>query len=145
MATLQVWTNGAWATYSTASPAPPGKVQYFRSIGHSAAAADGTAAFPTAGAKRIVAYLGNIASGTLTAGDLEIAAVCFTGGDAPTHATCRFEQLHGATHSNGVLTTVATGVRAAYSEVCAAQSSVQYVSPAGTTTDFDIIIEVHYE
>lgn len=143
MATLQILQGDTWETYS--GQPSVGDVVYFRSIGHSAAAADGTSAFPTAGAKRVVAYLGNIASGTLTAGDLEIAAVCLTTGDAPTHTSVRFEQLHGATHSNGLLTTVAANAKAAYSEVCAAQSSVQYVSPAGTTTDFDIIIEVHYK
>ena len=144
MATLQVWTNGAWATYTSSTPAPPGKVQYFRSIGHSAAAAESTAAFPTSGASHVVAYLGNIASGTLTAGDLEIGVTCFPEGDTPTHTAVRFEQSHGSIHSNGVLTTVATAVRAAYSEMLGAKAQVFYASPAGTTTDFDIIIEVHY-
>jgi len=143
MATLQVYTAGAWATYSTSSVPPVGRVMYYRHQGETSTSLGASDPFPTAGASHVIAYLGTVNSGTVTGTTIEVGAEAFTPA-APTLPHVGYSAASGGVSIAGAPhgTTPASN-SAAYCQVTAAQSIVSFTL-AGASPNADIIIEVHY-
>lgn len=143
MATLQVFKNGAWATYSSSQAPPVGRVIYYRHQGETSTSAVVSDPFPTAGASHVVAYLGTVNSGTVTGTSIDIVPEAFPEA-SPTLANPFVSSAAGGTSIQGAPhgTTPASNT-AAYSEALAAKSAVA-ITLAGSTPDADIVIEVHY-
>jgi hypothetical protein len=141
MATLQIYNEGSWETYSSQNPL--GKVVYYRWQGETSTSLVASDPFPTAGASHVVAYLGTVNSGTVTGTTLNIAVEAFPGA-SPTQPNASLAAANGGTVIQGAPHgTTAASNTAAYSEALAAQSSLAIVQ-AGSTPDADYVIEVHF-
>ena len=141
MATLQIYNDGAWETYTTQTPL--GQVVFYRHQGETSTSAVASDSFPTAGASHVVAYLGTVNSGTVTGSTMNIAIETMAAA-AATLTNPFVAPAAGGTIVQGTPHgTTATSNKAAYSSALSARSSVS-MTLAGSTPNADIVIEVHY-